>query len=696
MSQSQWLGQQTGNFSNDKNDSFDPDKGYIGIRLQQGVPLLDRDWNELEDIRRHADVQLNKNYIGGGTPDNGFAVSPTEPPALDFRIAAGRCMVDGFDVVNAPPENKDFILFSQQPDAQDLSKLAADKEHAVYIDAWVREVNAAMDKDLANSQDIKVETAIRHQLVWRVRVADGDNYTKEDFHHYYPIAKIKAGADKKITLAADLRVTGLTLANIKESVKSASGGQQTFEKLNITRDLVFDGSPNRKISGESRKGSDAVVVMGRWNELEIKGRVIDWTGSNLHFGYQNDHSAHNIFFGNGKLKTVSIQGKTDLVVEQGNVKIGDWEITGSGTTLEFKTGGKSAVKFDPNGLVGAAPAGGGAPQPSQGSLNLSGVLSFTTKTRQMINLWRAEYGIGIQAGTQYYRTAKNFAFYKGGKHSDKELDAGGGAPLLVLRNGRVGIGTNNPQGILHVVGDIRVDKDIVKTKDYGITVGGTNTNHRVRLGELWGKSGVYGLSGLRLGSNDKEVRVGGGNTLHVEGHFMAGNSDIYFTKKDHKHTGIGNTEGYAAIENAINYNALMILGRSIKGKGRHIKMYDHVEVSGTLKAPGMLKFSDARFKKDIKALPKVLKKLDQLQGIYFKWNDHEKVKDLAKTRNIGMIADEVEKVFPELITTDDEGFKYLEYDNFSVVLLEAVKEQQATIDALKKRLDKLEKKKAAK
>ena len=44
-----------GNFSNHGIDTFDPDKDYIGIRLQQGVPLLDRDWNELEDIRRAAE-----------------------------------------------------------------------------------------------------------------------------------------------------------------------------------------------------------------------------------------------------------------------------------------------------------------------------------------------------------------------------------------------------------------------------------------------------------------------------------------------------------------------------------------------------------------------------------------------------------------------------------------------------------------
>ena len=53
-----------GNFSNGGRDTFDAAKRYIGIRLQQGVPLLDRDWNELEDIRRHYEWTLRENFVG--------------------------------------------------------------------------------------------------------------------------------------------------------------------------------------------------------------------------------------------------------------------------------------------------------------------------------------------------------------------------------------------------------------------------------------------------------------------------------------------------------------------------------------------------------------------------------------------------------------------------------------------------------
>ena len=67
-----------GNFSNGGSTRSTPRKHYIGIRLQQGVPLLDRDWNELEDIRRHQEWLLRTHHIGEGAFDED-----------SFRVEAG-------------------------------------------------------------------------------------------------------------------------------------------------------------------------------------------------------------------------------------------------------------------------------------------------------------------------------------------------------------------------------------------------------------------------------------------------------------------------------------------------------------------------------------------------------------------------------------------------------------------------------
>ena len=170
---------QKGNFSNNKQDTFNPQEGFIGTRLQQGVPLLDRDWNELEDIRRYQDVMLRKHYLGDGTPNDGFRISALDPPANDFMISAGRFLVDGFEAVNEPA-GANFILYSSQTGAPALTKVKATvppstvtRIDTVYLDVWIEEVTGADLPRLKNPDDVAMETCIRHRLRWFVRVDEG-------------------------------------------------------------------------------------------------------------------------------------------------------------------------------------------------------------------------------------------------------------------------------------------------------------------------------------------------------------------------------------------------------------------------------------------------------------------------------------------------------------------------------------------
>jgi hypothetical protein len=254
MSKSHWLKdeKQNGNFSNDRQDTFDPKKRYIGIRLQQGVPLLDRDWNELEDMRRHAGVTLRRCYIGSGTPDDGFRISLIDASTLDFRISSGRCLVDGFDVVNEPYDesgNKlDFLLYSQQEGVPAITPLDKIRDDMVYLDVWVEEVSAGQDIALSNSQDIDMETCRRHKLEWRVRVDEGSQgYEKQPFHHYYDLAKIEwATAYDRLDFAvADLRCTELSLDSLKKSFEADEWvtAARIADKA-VTRSKIRDGSVN--------------------------------------------------------------------------------------------------------------------------------------------------------------------------------------------------------------------------------------------------------------------------------------------------------------------------------------------------------------------------------------------------------------------------------------------------------------------
>ncbi|MGQ9619896.1 MAG: tail fiber domain-containing protein [Bacteroidales bacterium] len=114
-------------------------------------------------------------------------------------------------------------------------------------------------------------------------------------------------------------------------------------------------------------------------------------------------------------------------------------------------------------------------------------------------------------------------------------------------------------------------------------------------------------------------------------------------------------------------------------------------VAGNAFTTGTWGSSDIRLKKDIKPLGNIITKLTKLQGITYKWRVDEypdmKFDDKAQ---IGLIAQEVEKVLPELVKTDDKGYKAISYEKLSVLLLEAVKEQQRQIESLIIRLSEIE------
>ncbi len=74
------------------------------------------------------------------------------------------------------------------------------------------------------------------------------------------------------------------------------------------------------------------------------------------------------------------------------------------------------------------------------SVDNEGRAFFGVTTRQMLNLWDGDFGIGVQHDTLYYRSNNGFAWYKGGVHNDAQNDPGGGAALMTLDgNGRLAV-----------------------------------------------------------------------------------------------------------------------------------------------------------------------------------------------------------------------------------------------------------------
>lgn len=103
--------------------------------------------------------------------------------------------------------------------------------------------------------------------------------------------------------------------------------------------------------------------------------------------------------------------------------------------------------------------------------------------------------------------------------------------------------------------------------------------------------------------------------------------------------------------------------------------------------------SDKSAKINIKPLESSLEKVLRLQGVSFGWNS-EVVPQRAKSQksSIGLIAQEVEKIIPEVVVEEmieDNKLKTIEYGNLTGLLVEAIKEQQDQISALKETVQEL-------
>jgi len=97
--------------------------------------------------------------------------------------------------------------------------------------------------------------------------------------------------------------------------------------------------------------------------------------------------------------------------------------------------------------------------------------------------------------------------------------------------------------------------------------------------------------------------------------------------------------------------------------------------------------SDNRFKTNVTPIKNPIDKIKQISGVEFDWIPHEEYHSY-KGHDVGVIAQEIEKVLPEVVTTRDNGYKAVKYDKIVSLLIEAIKDQQQQIDELKSLLNK--------
>ncbi|NDB54942.1 hypothetical protein EB155_02870 [archaeon] len=103
--------------------------------------------------------------------------------------------------------------------------------------------------------------------------------------------------------------------------------------------------------------------------------------------------------------------------------------------------------------------------------------------------------------------------------------------------------------------------------------------------------------------------------------------------------------------------------------------------------------SDRRFKNNIKAIEKPLDKINKISGNTFDWNEENKIEHGYEGNDVGVIAQEIEEVLPQLVQTRENGYKAVKYDKLVALLIEGIKEQQIQINDMKVEIENLKRQK---
>ena len=115
---------------------------------------------------------------------------------------------------------------------------------------------------------------------------------------------------------------------------------------------------------------------------------------------------------------------------------------------------------------------------------------------------------------------------------------------------------------------------------------------------------------------------------------------------------------------------------------------DDIQVAGNIKATSdVIAFSssDKKLKNNIKPIPSALDKINKIGGYTFDWNEDKQ--DIYKGTDVGVIAQEIEEVLPELVQTRENGYKAVKYDKLVSLLIEGIKDLSAEVDELKRKID---------
>ena len=300
-----------------------------------------------------------------------------------------------------------------------------------------------------------------------------------------------------------------------------------------------------------------------------------------------------------------------------------------------------------------------------GGFALSGIDPFTGESVTYMFLTPDNYFIGEKSGTRNSSGRFNTVVgYRAGEYNS----TGSGNVMLGFMAGNQNVSGNRNVFIGEGAGEQSMEGK--ENVCIGIGAGASNNGSgNLFLGGLSG-AGNEGSGNIFIG-NGSGQSMQGSNMLLIDNADLNATQSLIYGKFD---------------ENMIRFNA-------------NIGIQTEPDTVFSLRTPGRIEVqdvtttSDARFKTEIQSVREALEMVLSMEGVRYRWNRNAyPERDFDGSVHLGFVAQELERVAPELVVTDSNGYKSVNYQKVSTILVEAMKQQQQMLEQSNRRIDQLEEK----
>ena len=529
-----------------------------------------------------------------------------------------------------------------------------------------------------------------------------------------------------VTVATDKFVVTATNGNtaIAGTLKSA-GATTLSSTLGVTGDATYAGDAvfsksAAVVTHTSATGGLSIVSSHGFVEVEgvrfigesmgtngfpdlitFTNGVVNINGTIVHTG-TTDHTG-DFEVGTDKFQVTATSGDTtvkgtlavdgDVTVGSGNFVVtasnGDTAIAGTlsaagATTLSSTLDVSGDVNVNSGNFVVTA---------SSGKATMKGAVEMSMNTATISHTGTSG-GLTISSTNNHVAVESvQFAGANIGVSGDTDLI--GLASGVMTVNGQVASTTLDTSGAATVGSTLDVTSDLTvgATGEFVVTAadGNTATLGSLGVGTTLGVTGLTTLAAVDVGG---DVDIGSGNFVVTA---ADGNTATLGS------LGVGTTLGVTGLTTlaAVDVGGDVDIGSGMftvaAGDGNTVitgtlsagattlsstlDVTGDVNVNGNIHATGTSTSSDARFKTNVVSIENALDLIRDIRPVTFSFKTTEGYK-FPQTRQAGVVAQELEKTLPDLVSTDDNGFKGVAYDRFGVYALAAVKELDEEVRAL--------------